>query len=246
MHVLTSTELLDAWEVGLDQTRELRSLPLLLLAFPELNSTDLLTLPIGRRDGLLLLLQERIFGSYLTALADCPACEACIELTFKTTDIQTPQISPTEEELSDGYVLEGNGWIVRFRLPNSRDLVEASTLPSEARQRLLKCVILSAECDGQSVDVTDLSEQIIQAVTKEMARLDCQADIQLSLICTACNHNWVEVFDIQQYFWDEVNRWALQLLADVHSLASTYSWSESEILSLSTRRRNLYLQMINP
>jgi hypothetical protein len=37
---------------------------------------------------------------------------------------------------------------------------------------------------------------------------------------------------------------ARSLLAEVHSLARAYGWTESEILALSPQRRSTYLEMV--
>jgi hypothetical protein len=37
---------------------------------------------------------------------------------------------------------------------------------------------------------------------------------------------------------------ARRLLIEVHSLASAYGWSETDILSMSEPRRALYLEMV--
>jgi hypothetical protein len=44
--------------------------------------------------------------------------------------------------------------------------------------------------------------------------------------------------------WDEIDARARALLAEVHTLASAYGWSEGEILSLGAARRASYLAMV--
>jgi hypothetical protein len=43
--------------------------------------------------------------------------------------------------------------------------------------------------------------------------------------------------------WDDVQAYARGVLGQVHSLARAYGWTESEVLSLSPRRRAAYLEM---
>jgi len=246
MHALTAAELLQVWEAGLDQPSDLRGSLLLTTAFPEVKPADLAALPIGRRDSLLLILREQTFGQLLTALADCPACGAHVELEFSTKDIRVQSSLLPEKVEPEEYTLNIDGLKLRFRLPNSRDLVEAAKVAGGDRQHLLERVILSAERDGQPVPVAGLSMPIIQAVMEEMAELDRQADVQLRMACPECANQWVEVFDILQYFWEEVQSWSLRLLREIHTLAVAYGWREADILSMSLRRRQLYLHMINP
>ena len=63
--------------------------------------------------------------------------------------------------------------------------------------------------------------------------------------CPACTFTWSEPFDIVTFFWAEIDAWARRLLADVHVLASSYGWSERDILALSPVRRQYYLEMVN-
>ena len=82
-----------------------------------------------------------------------------------------------------------------------------------------------------------------QAVIRELAAGDPQAEVLLSLRCPACEHEWSTPFDILAYLWDEIDDWARRLLSEVHTLASAYGWSERDVLGMSARRRRLYLEM---
>lgn len=242
MHPLTSAELLQAWESALDLPNLQRELALLGPACPEYNGQALAALPLGRRDNLLLTLREWTFGPRLTALTDCPGCAARVELEFTTSEIRVPQL----EEISASYELEVDGMRMRFRLPDSLDLAAVSANQTQPGRRslLLERCLLAAENAGQPIPLGELPEVVIQAIVTEMARLDGQADVRLSLACPACDKKWSELFDIGAFFWSEIQRWALRLLAEVHSLASVYGWSEASILAMSPRRRQLYLQMM--
>ena len=81
-------------------------------------------------------------------------------------------------------------------------------------------------------------------IAARMEQADPQANIQLSLQCPACRQESQVTFDIVTYFWNEINAWAHGVLRDVHILATAYGWRESDILSLSPWRRQLYLEMI--
>ena len=77
-----------------------------------------------------------------------------------------------------------------------------------------------------------------------MAEVDPQADVQMDLTCPACGHQWQALFDIESFFWREISAWANRILREVHALASAYGWRESDILSMSTWRRQTYLNLI--
>jgi len=242
MRRLTAAELLEAWENSIAYPAFQRDLNLLGAACPEYSSDELKSLSIGRRDGLLLTLREWIFGTRLTALADCPACGVRAELEMSTAEIRMPQ----QPELPAVHELAIENLNIHFRLPNGNDLASLAARRhlEDGRSFLLQCCILSVEKSGGSEPKQNLSQAAISAVIQEMARLDSQADVRLELNCPACARQWSEPFNIGLFFWEELQRWALRLLGEVHSLATAYGWREADILSMSSRRRQLYLQMI--
>jgi predicted DNA-binding transcriptional regulator AlpA len=77
-----------------------------------------------------------------------------------------------------------------------------------------------------------------------MAAADPLADIRLGLICPACGHAWQVLFDIVTFFWSEIDAWARRTLREVHALARAYGWREAEILALTARRRQHYLEIL--
>ncbi|HXI74354.1 MAG TPA: hypothetical protein VNG94_02120, partial [Pyrinomonadaceae bacterium] len=86
---------------------------------------------------------------------------------------------------------------------------------------------------------------VTDAVAKRMAEADPQADLRLDLSCPACGHRWQALFDIDSFFWSEINAWAQRVLTEVHALASAYGWRERDILDLSPRRRQFYLGLVS-
>ena len=230
MRTLSATELLDAWERGLGQRPAERALTLLAAALPAISPDALNALSIGRRDAGLLAIREQMFGSSVTGLADCPNCSERLELTFDVSEIETPPASiPTESSTASG---------VRFRLPDSRDLLAVAGCADveSARAMLLRRCVIDRDADN-------LAEEDVEGVVSAMAEADPQADVQLDLSCPACRQQWFAVFDIASFLWTEVNAWAHRTLQDVHRLALAYGWREPDILALSPWRRQVYLEM---
>jgi uncharacterized protein (UPF0212 family) len=228
MRALSTTELLSVWERGAGQPPVQQALTLLSAACPETSPAALANLPIGQRDALLLTLREITFGTNFIGLANCPACDEKVELAFKTGDIR-PE---SETEFPAEFDFQMAGHALRFRLPSSADLLAVNN----REQLLARCL-----ADGRG----DLPEPIIAAVIEKMSRADPLADIQLGLSCPSCGHKWDAPFDIVAFFWSELNAVARGLLREVHTLASVYGWTESEILALTTARRRCYLEMVN-
>jgi hypothetical protein len=242
MRSLSADELLDIWERGLDQSPIERALGFLTAGNPDLPEGTLAGMPIGERDGKLLSLREQVFGPDMETVARCPACSELLETTLSVSDLRvSPSVDPAP--LSP---LESGGYRVRFRLPDSRDLIAIAGLEdaSAAKNLLLERCILEAKNGRVPVPSGDVPGDVLDAVMEAMEASDPQADIRLNLTCPSCGNNWQEHFDILSFFWDEIDNWANHTLDEVHALAMAYGWSESEILSLSTLRRQMYLEKV--
>ena len=250
MRALSAPELLSVWERGQAQPPVQRTLTLLAAACPGIPPDALAELSIGQRDARLLTLREWTFGPQLVTIAACPGCGERLELTFNIADIRSPPLSLRErgaggERDVEAMSVSVSDHEVRFRLPNSLDLV--ATGGSEdviaTRDVLLERCLLSAHRDGEEIPIDQLPADVVDAVVERMAQADPQADVQLNLCCPACDHRWQATFDIVPFFWNEINAWAQRILREVYLLASAYGWREADILAISPRRRQFYLEM---
>jgi hypothetical protein len=239
---LNSATLFAAWERGLPQDPVQRALTLLAMAWPERSADEWASTIIGERDGYLLRLRDEVFGSEIEATTACATCGERLVLSFTTHSIKA---APPALPAKDGrFGLRINGYQIAYRLPTSADLIAVTeNAEGNGREILLKrCVDVSK--NEQPVDPSQLSERVLKLVIEQMAAADPQAEVQIELACPACGHQRSVVFDILSYLWSEIDDWAHRLLIEVHALASAYGWSEAEIMTMSARRRNLYLQMI--
>jgi hypothetical protein len=62
-------------------------------------------------------------------------------------------------------------------------------------------------------------------------------------VCPSCGHVWQALLDIVDFLWKEVAAGAARLLDEVHTLARAYHWPEADILAMSSRRRQAYLEL---
>lgn len=216
---------------------------MLAASCPDVDSSDLARLSIGRRDGLLLELRAAQFGSAVVALTDCPECGTITELTFEVSDIRLPS---AEDAVVAAASLVVDGRDVAFRLPNSLDLIEVAAHcdPDAAlRALLVRCHVPEGGA-GASATLPELSPRALQELDEQLGRCDPQADVRLSLTCPACDVSWSAPFDISAFLWSEVTTSAHHLATEVHALAAAYGWREVDILAMSTVRRRLYLGLI--
>lgn len=250
MKPLSAAELLDVWERGLTQYPVQRSLNLLAAACPDQSLEQLGNLSIGQRDALLLTLREWMFGSQLVSVVHCPNCRDRLELTFTVNDIRVS----SNTDLTEVKLVQVDDYKVKFRLPNSLDLTtlvsnrmsaDAATVnETTAQQHLLDCCILSIYQGDTERTLHEVPVAILDVVIEKMANADPQADVRLNLSCPTCHHQWQSTFDIGSFFWTEIHTWANRILREVYTLASAYSWRESDILAMSSLRRQLYLGMV--
>lgn len=241
MHALSAHELLSVWECGAPLTAPRRGQLLLAAATPEATPEELGCLPVGQRDDLLLALRAAAFGERIEATAACPCCGEALEMAFDTDQLRSPGAWASVAPIT----LEFEGHSLCFRLPHALDLIELSDQPDleQAEVELLRRCVLSARSGARDLTVEELPASVVGALADRLAQADPLADLQLSLACPACEHRWQEPFDIVNFFWREIESWALRLLREVHTLATSYGWSEAAILSLSPARRRIYLEL---
>lgn len=245
MRPVSTSELLTIWEREMNQPLIQKTLILLCQACPEMESDDVAKLSIGERDARLLQLREWIFGPRFKNMADCPACSERMEWETNIEDIlllPVQNFEPVKE-----FDLKVDEFNIRFRLPNSIDISNAianSNEPSDPRKLLITC-ILEAQSNQENYKINDLPDKVMNALSRRIEELDTQADIRMKISCPNCSHQWEARFDIASYLWMEINSWAKRILRDVYTLARTIGWSEQEILSMSPKRRQMYLEMLS-
>ena len=242
MHALSASELLDVWERGLNQPPARRALTLLSAACPEIPLDSLTRLSVGARDARLTTLREWIFGNELICLASCERCGEPLELIVNTADVH----ARTATEVAEKIAFSFNDYELVFRLPNSLDLFAIADCSSieKGSDLLLERCISEADYQGNRLSIEQLPASVKEALVGQMAQVDKSGDIQFELNCPQCGHIAQTIFDIESFFWKEINAWANRVLREVHTLASTYGWSEAEILSMSFWRRQAYLSLI--
>ena len=243
MNTLSASSLLMCWENAQAASPVGRSLSLLAAAWPEVESRHWATLPIGVRDAWLLAAHDALFGTELDTLASCPQCAEVLESRFTSHDIAVDARSALEAppRLScDGVEL---GW----RLPTSEDFLEvqaSAATAEEAAWRLLERCVVDARQDGTALSARELPDRVIDRLQQEMARRDPGADMRVVLDCPACGHRFERRFDIGAYLWSALDDWAHRTLAEVHTLATAYGWTEPQVLALSAARRRHYIALV--
>lgn len=241
MRPLSPETLLAVWEAGRRQHELDRALTLLAAASPEISRDELAELPIGERDARLLQLRTLMLGASAPGFAQCPRCEGRVEFSLDTTAFAQPA---RDAAAARAHEFTMNGSRLRFRLPTSRDLAAAASAP-DARvglERLVERCVVGA--NGKSAYEKEWSPEFVAVLGQAMSEADSRAEIALTLDCPDCGQHWEMLFDIAAFLWSEIAVRAQRLLREIDTIARAYGWTEREILGLSARRRQSYLEMI--
>jgi hypothetical protein len=163
------------WERGEREHPIDRTLSILSTFTSETRDT-LVTLPIHRRDALLVTSRVAAFGSRIDGVAGCVACGCKIDVSFELPDLSAIA-------LEDESLIEVGGRAVRVRVPDSGDLAEATRVgdPTAAERLLL------ARCqpDGYADEVT------ARAVDLELERLSDASSLELKVACPGCEAKFI-------------------------------------------------------
>ncbi|MBU6398887.1 MAG: hypothetical protein KGS61_01085 [Verrucomicrobia bacterium] len=234
MRTLGDAELLCLWERGAGRRPWEQALLALATAVPEESCESLAAWPVGRRNQALARLRCRCFGRRLRAWLACTACGERLEFEMDAQRLageDTRAVNGAEEAVN----INGR----RFRLPTSQDLARAAAEsdPETGARRIAEGCLLET---GSRIE---WSAEELAAIGQQLAVADPHAETGLTFQCPACGRTWEEALDIVGFFWTELEARIRQLLFAVHTLASVYGWSETDILGLSDRRRAAYLEL---
>ncbi len=228
MRQTAARQLLDGWETVRGQQMPVRAAALAALSTDQ-PLADVMRWSVARRDQALFDFRAQMFGDRVEAVVPCPACAEQLEM-----QLALAQIAPSKSGAGPSAfrTVQIGGRRIRCRQPNSEDLLAVASLTdvAAAREQLIaRCV---------DSDDPSLREQAAALLARHAN------DVQLDLTCPACGHAWQTAFDIAAFVWRELDDWAQRTLHEIHVIAGAYGWSERDILELSARRRQAYVEMI--
>ena len=250
MRLLSAWELLEVWERAVALPPSARALELLETCFDDEQGPPPAEWALGTRNRRLMAVRQSLLGPEATGIADCPGCDAKLEVSFDFDEL----IAHADGSASDPAPVAWEDGLLQCRSPTTADVLAVSTLEGRAAQRLAllsRCVSMGEpgrpEDHGSPLDA-DVAAALPAAVVEELAAVlsaaDPLADVQLSMTCADCGQSWQTAFDAVTFVWSELSAWVERTLGEVHVLACAYGWSEAEVLAVGRRRREYYLQAV--
>ena len=236
MHGLNATDLLRLLEAGHGRGPLDRGLLLLAYAWPNAGADALRALPVAERDRRLVALRRATFGRSMEVMVRCPDCDTGLETPM---DLVLLSSLPGPED-PGGLHRHGD---LSFRLPSTDDLAAVlATVDDDPRRALLRRTLESP--DPSALGDDDLDE-LVPVLAAAWEAVDPMVEVRLDFQCVGCELEFQRIFDIAEAFYAEVEAHGRRLLLDIHALASTYGWTENEVLALGPVRRRLYVDMVS-
>lgn len=189
-------------------------------------------LPVPDLEFLLLQTRRATLGDVVQCDTYCPVCRGRVTLDFSLGDY----LAHDKPAMAAGVLpADEPGWFLvqgtRFRVPTALDVIETSMDRVPLRALARRCV-----------DADDAKS--LRRAESAMARMAPALSRMLDACCPHCDSQVPVFFDVQSFVLRELRGHAMFLYSDIHSLATTYCWSEADILRLPQRRRAHYASMV--
>ncbi len=206
-------------------------------------------LSLGDRARIALALSAMMFGErvYLTLPCPNPACGELADMAVSIDEI-LGTAGEAEPEWLETETPDGRA---RFRPPTGADEHAVAGRepagPAHQRDAALWCRIVAHVGERGPLTPEDwlaLAPASRQAIALALARSGAAPELFFASRCPSCSA-WLEVdLDPLDLLTRQFRLGADRLLAEVHSLAFHYGWSEDQILSLPRGRRWRYLELL--
>lgn len=190
------------------------------------------SLVVGDRQFLMRQLSVLQDDSLRWLSARCSDCNAVFDLSYRPSSLPVKSAGPGFPESS----VQINETSYRLRLPTGADQsgLDQRKSPEEQQLQLLASLL------NPIPDVSTLSPQDIATLDQTLESMAPEVALQLLAPCPHCQvENTINLDPYQS-----LDSSSDALLSEIHRLASSYHWSQREILDLPRRRRHHYLQLI--
>lgn len=196
-------------------------------------------LPAADVGAIALTIRRAWLGDTIRTDARCqgPACGERMDIAFTVSSYLAHHRPRRYRGVSAG---RDAGWFglsgasVSFRLPTAGDVQAAATVPDPE-------LFLRERC----VRPATVPAAVARRVSRAMSALAPSLGGAITAQCPACGNARQLQFDPVTYSLAELRDAASGLYEEVHLLASTFSWTERDILALPRGRRARYAERIH-
>lgn len=208
-----------AWHVDFTQPLEHIVTSLLALAAPQLERTELHSLSLADRHELVRAVWLLDGGGPAEVEAEC-VCGEGSEFELELAVIERPEAAES--------VMVRSG-------VEERTCALPTPILLEAAGDRVDVVAACLQCGREE------AEPWVEVVEAALAEQDPLGAIELVGPCVACGRTLRAEFDLTRAWVGWLRGNVRRLMADVHTLARNYHWSEDEILRIPEARRSVYL-----
>lgn len=163
------------------------------------------------RDSLFVALYQNLWGDQVSATAHCVACAEKFDLSFRLSELRAHLWAQTPATAAPP-------------VPYGADELAAAALGAAQGARHLAVQL------GLDLDDLDAACEILQDHYPIF-------DLELDSPCPECGHIQQAHFDLQSFLLLRLLEERPRLYAEIHTLASAYSWSLTDILGLPRSSR---------
>jgi hypothetical protein len=196
------------------------------------------SLCVGDRQFLMARLAAHIEDQDIWLTGECHSCKELFDAPLRYSGLP---VKPAGPEFPETTVETGLGCL-RVRVPTGADqeAVAAAADETAALNLLLQRLLSTVDPSG-AIDIERLSAGDIAAVEARLEAMAPEIAARLQTRCPSCGAE--NQLQISPYTF--LQRPVGDIYGEIHRLASTYHWSENDILALPRARRRIYLQLID-
>ncbi len=205
------------------------------IADEEPNWNILHELSIGDRQFLLRQLAIYLGHDGLWLSPRCSACGSPFDIHFQQSMLP---VKTAGKHFPVVHVDTSQGHC-QFRIPTGADQAAVASIDSETLG--LKHLLSRLWFERGDRNVDDFKKKDFDAIDKALEQASPEVTRQVQTACPECGE--INTLEIDPYKNLEIEN--NELLIEIHQLASSYNWSEAEILALPRARRRQYLHLID-
>lgn len=201
-------------------------------------------LPVGDRLAMLVKLLRASGQDTLVAALTCNAidCGGSFEIEIDLSTLLDYHRHANQESEIEA---EADGGSIHLRRPTAEDQNvwrQGGFLnPHLATEKMVQSLVIESEVGMDS----PIPEIIIQAIEKAMRAADPLMAPTIESECPDCGQRQQQVLDLGSLLLRRLERIQTGMIEDIHVLASSYHWTEDQVLALPAKRREQYLKLID-